>query len=132
MPRKKASEESTALEAITDTQQTFIQALLSGKNITEAALVASVSRRTATYWMMHNNNPVRIEYEKQRLALRQEFYNRVATLHELALKALEDSLSPDAPPAIRFQAARFLYEAHLQAYFGAARPRDGGDLADEE
>lgn len=130
MARKKV-EESTDLQVITDTQQNFIQALLTGKSIKEAAILAGVSRRSATYWMM-SNNPVRLEYETQRLALKEQFYSRIARLHGLALQAMEDSLSPDAPPIVRFNAAKYLYEAHLQRYSSVAWPADADDLAQAE
>lgn len=130
MARKKSTDE-TGLVMITDAQQNFIQSLLSGKSIQEAAILAGVSRRAATYWMM-NNNPVRLEYEKQRLAIKEQFYSRIASLHEQALKAMEDSLSPDTPPAIRFNAAKFLYEAHLQHFSNVAWPGDSEKLVKAE
>jgi hypothetical protein len=133
MPRsKQRTETTTALEPITEKQQSFIEALLSGKNISDAALLAGISRRTATYWLADPENPVCMEYEKQRIMARQEFYGRVAGLHEKALKAMEDALSEEAPPTIRFQAAKFLYEKHLAQLCGVRDPVRAQELIERE
>jgi hypothetical protein len=113
MARKKATG-GQVLEAITPAQQTFIEALLAGKSIKQAAMLAGVSRRTATYWLSETDHPVALEYEKQRAYRRQELSNRVANIYELAFKAIEDALSPEAPPGIRWQAAKLIYEKHLE------------------
>ena len=63
---------------------------------------------------------------------RQEFYSRVASLHEKALKAMEDSLSEAAPPAIRFQAAKFLYEKHLEQLCHVREPDRAQQLVERE
>lgn len=112
MARK--SRETEILEPITPLQQTFIEALLSGKTIKEAATLSGVSRRTATYWLSDGNHPVTIEYEKQLAYRRQELTGRMATIYDLALKAIEDALSPEAPPGIRWQAAKLIYEKHVE------------------
>jgi hypothetical protein len=75
---------------------------------------------------------VRCEYEKQRSDLRQGFHDRIASLHEQALAALEFSLSAAAPPWIRFSAAKFLYEAHLKDYATIAPAPTPADLVDIE
>jgi phage terminase small subunit len=131
MPRKIPLQEK-ALEPITEKQQSFIEALLTGKNISEAALIAGISRRTATYWLADPEHPVCVEYEKQRITARQEFYSRVASLYEKALKAMEDALSEAAPPAIRFQAAKFLYEKHLEQLCGVRAPDRAQQLVEIE
>jgi hypothetical protein len=131
MPRNTPLQEK-ALEPITEKQQSFIEALLSGKTISEAALIAGISRRTATYWLADPQHPVTLEYEKQRILARQQFYRRVASLHEKALKAMEDALSEAAPPAIRFQAAKFLYEKHLEHLCGVRAPERAQQLVERE
>jgi hypothetical protein len=134
MARQKAvsKTESRELEPIAPNQQSLIEGLLSGKSISQAALAASISRRTATYWLADPEHPVYIEYEKQRIQQRQEFYGRIAALHDLALKAMEDALSPVAPPGIRFQAAKFLYEKHLQHLCGVQVPSSPHSLVNEQ
>src|SRR5438874_4938290 len=112
--KEDAQEEMQVLEPITPVQQQFIEALLTGKNITDAAMTAKISRRAATYWMNDAGNPVRREYEKQRLAALSHVTSRVASLHELAFKALEELLAPTAPPAVRFQVAKLIYESQLR------------------
>lgn len=134
MPRKskQAESDTTELWAITENQQRFIEGLLAGKSISEAALLVGMSRRTVTYWLADPEHPVTLEYEKQRILARQKFYERVAHLHELAFKALEDSLAEAAPPAIRFQAAKFLYEKHLEALCGVRAPDRAQELVERE
>lgn len=120
------------LEPITPSQQTFIEALLSGKSVTAAALTAGVSRRAGVYWLHTRNHPVRREYEKQRLNGQALLAARVAGLHELAFKALEDLLAATSPPAVRFQAAKLIYEAHLQDLCEVQPPQLTFDLIDKE
>ncbi len=128
MPRKRdTNNERAILEPITELQQRFIEALLTGKNISDAATMVGISRRAATYWLLPGT-PIRLEYEKQRIAYKQEFYSRIANLHTLTLKALEDSLSSEAPPMVRFQAAKYLYEAHLQHFCNARIPAEASEL----
>lgn len=133
MPRAKAKQsESTELWAITENQQQFIEGLLAGKSISDAALLAGLSRRTVTYWLADPEHPVTLEYEKQRILARQQFYERVAGLHEKALKAMEDALAEKAPPAIRFQAAKFIYEKHLDQLCGVRSPDRAQQLVERE
>ena len=120
------------LEPITPQQQSFIEALLTGKSITDAALTAKLSRRAATYWMNDAHHPVRMEYEKQRLASLATVASRVASLHGLAFSALEDLLAPSAPPAVRFQAAKLIYEAHLQGFCEPTPPQSTTELVAKE
>jgi hypothetical protein len=133
MPRKPAMiHQEKALEGITPRQQTFIELLLSGKSISDAALEAGISRRTATYWLANPEHSVTIEYEMQRIVQRQRFQARVAALHEKALAAMEASLDAEAPPAIRFQAAKFLYEQHLASHFNMQPPGRPQELVEKE
>ncbi len=132
MPRAKSKQSDTELWAITENQQRFIEGLLSGKSISDAALLAGLSRRTVTYWLADPEHPVTLEYEKQRILARQQFYERVAHLHELAFKAMEDALSEAAPPGIRFQAAKFLYEKHLEPLCGVRAPDRAQQLVERE
>lgn len=127
-----ARQKNQVLEPITPQQQSFIEALLSGKSITDAALTAKLSRRTATYWMNAAHNPVRMEYEKQRLVALATVTSRVATLHGLAFKALEDLLAASSPPAVRFQAAKLIYEAHLQEFCKPTPPQSTVELVEKE
>lgn len=123
MARLKAVKNEQALEPITEKQQVFIEALLSGKSITDAALITGISRRTATYWLADPTHPINIEYEKQRALQLQNFHERIAGIHEAALQAIEDALGKASPPAIRFQAAKMIYEKHLERY-GSVRIPD--------
>lgn len=130
-PVEEASERRE-LEPIAPNQQSFIEALLSGESISRAAMLAGIARRTATYWLADPEHPVYIEYEKQRIQRQQEFHARIAALHELALKAMEDTLSPVAPPGVRFQAAKFLYEKHLERFCGVQIPSSAKGLVSTE
>lgn len=124
--------QETALEPITEKQQTFIESLLAGKSITASALIAGISRRTATYWLADPMHTVSVEYEKRRILQQQEFYARIANLHELALKAMEETLAPESPPALRFAAAKYIYEKHLQHLFSVRTADPPFELAKRE
>lgn len=131
--RKATGREVKVIEPITPQQQTFIEALLAGKSISEAALVAGVSRRSATYWLHDGEHPVTVEYEKQATLHRQQFYDRVANIQSLALKAIEDALSEEAPPALRLKTAMFIFESQLQHLIPRARvPAQPVDLVEQE
>jgi len=106
MARKRALE--VIQTELTDRQRLFIEQLLTGKNITDAADAVGISRRAATYWLHDYNHLVRLEYDRLRIMAKDAFRARIANLHNLALAALESALAEDAPPAIRFAAARFL------------------------
>lgn len=134
--KRKATTESdqaqAVLEPITPIQQRFIEALLTGKNITEAALVSGVSRRAACYWLDDEKHPVRVEYDKQCIVMREEFQRRIASIHNLALKALEDLLAPSTPPFIRIQAVKMIYEAHLLPHGNIVWPGAPGEIVHHE
>lgn len=108
------SRDVRVLEPVTPVQQTFIELLLSGRSISDAALQAGISRRTATYWLHDPSSPVTIEYQKQASLKRDTFYQRMANLQGLALQAIEDALSADSPPHVRLKVATFIYEQQLQ------------------
>lgn len=120
------------VDPITPVQQSFIELLLTGKTIAESALLAGVSRRAATYWLHDTEHPVRREYELQRARQRQELSRRVSNIHGLALTALEDLLSPDAPVGIRFQTFKLLYENHLKESLNLSLPVQPAVLVEEE
>ncbi len=113
---------------ITAQQQRFIEVLLSGTSITEAARVVGVSRRTATYWMAQDGNPTRKEYERQATERALAFTTRIEKLHDLAISALEDMMSKKAPPWQRFQAAKLIYERHLAEHGDKRAPLPVHDL----
>src|SRR5258707_184614 len=112
---EKQAEKQALLEAVDTLQQRFVELLLAGHSITEAARRLRIGRRTATYWMKEDSL-VRYAYEHERLRLADEFRARVAKLHDLAMQTLEAALSPDAPLDVRLPIARFLYSAHLSQY----------------
>jgi len=130
MVRKRAVE--VVQTELTERQQLFIEQLLTGKNITEAANEVGISRRAATYWLHSDDHLVRLEYDRLRLVAKDAFRQRIANLHNLALEALEDALAKNAPPAIRFAAAKFLYEAHLQSIADMIRPYGPDELVRQE
>ena len=134
MPRK-----NTALKVVeqppqplTETQRKFIDALLTGKTISEAAITAGLSRQAAFYWMADPHSDLYHEYILARMEKRQAFRDHITQLHEKAISAMEASLSADAPPAVRFAAAKFIYSAHLQSSGFMARPSEPDDLVREE
>jgi hypothetical protein len=130
MARKKAVE--IIQTELTERQQLFVEQLLTGKTITEAANEVGISRRAATYWLHSDDHLVRLEYDRLRLMAKDAFRQRIANLHDLALKALEDVLAEDAPPGIRFAAAKFLYEAHLRDVGGMNTPYEPEKLVKQE
>ena len=133
MPRRKALALVDPSEIpLNEKQHQVIDLLLTGKSITEAADEVGISRRAVTYWLHDAIGLFRMEYERRRIELRQEFRQRIAKLHDLALSALESSLSEDAPPAVRFQAAKFLYESHISTYANMKPARDADDLIENE
>lgn len=114
MARKTSQEVVTVpLQSVTPIQQTFIEHLLQGKSISDAALSTGISRRTATYWLHDQEHAVTIEYEKQVMQLYQAHHERMENLHNLALKAVEDALSEEAPGDLRLKAARFIIENRI-------------------
>lgn len=132
MARKNTTTEIKVLDPITPQQQTFIEALLQGKNISEAAIIAGISRRTASYWLNDPEHQVYLEYEKQRLAQQQDFNSRIAGIHEAALQAIEASLSEEAPLPLRLKAAQFIYQMHLQQVSNVSQARRPFDLIKTE
>lgn len=119
--------EDDELIVITPPQQQFIEALLMGRNITQASLLVGVSRRTGCNWMTRDN-PVRYEYDVQRAQLAQQFHTRISKLHDMALKTLEDMLSSDQPPWIRIQVAKLIYETQLKEHCQVTLPKTAGHL----
>src|SRR5579859_3688808 len=117
-----------ALEPITPLQQAFITHLLTGKNITQAAHLAGISRRTATYWMADGESPVCREYSRQKSFAEKELADRVAKINSLAFDALEDMLAKTTPPFIRMQALKLLFEAQLAPLFKVRHPQSPTDL----
>jgi Homeodomain-like domain len=111
----KKRAESTEVTVLEPQQHRFIERLLAGQTITEAARHLGISRRTATYWLK-DNALVRAAYERERLRMADEFRSRIARLHDLALSTLEEALSPDTPLSDRLSVARFLYAQHLAQY----------------
>jgi hypothetical protein len=130
MARKSTEirESDKPYEPITPQQQQFIEALLTGKSITEAAKVADVSRRAATYWMNSSSHPVRVEYDKQRTNALAGVSARVASLHELAFSVLETLLMQTEYPEVRFKVAKLLYETQLEPYCRPKPPLSSVDL----
>jgi hypothetical protein len=120
--------EQLDLNPITPKQQDFVERLLSGQTISEAARSCGLSRRVVTYWLGDKTHPVRIEYEKQLLAAQDGLRSRVANLHQLAFLALEDLLSAQMPPWVRFATARLIYESHLQQLCEPRAPKQSADL----
>src|SRR5258708_1876397 len=72
-------------------QEQFIQALLTGKSITDAAQLLKIGRRTATLWMK-DNHPVRLEYEHVKREQSVSIRAGIQEMHTMALDALKRSL----------------------------------------
>jgi len=132
MARKKAGEpelteeeKQKALERIEAVQQQFVELLLTGKSIAEAARALHIGRRTATYWMQEDTL-VRYAYEHERQKAATQFRERITKLHDLVLSALEDALAAEADQDVRISVAKFLYSSNLEQ-FGTLAP-----LADAE
>jgi hypothetical protein len=133
MPRKtkeeREQEKQTELEAVNACQERFVELILSGKSIAEAARLLRISRRTATYWMQEDSL-VRFAYEHERLKLAQAFRERLTKLQDMALKALEDALDEAADPALRSTVARFIYNANVAHY--SLMPLKSADIMVDE
>jgi hypothetical protein len=104
----------TSVETLTSTQLTFIKSVLCGLSISAAALASGISRRTATTWMQPGHE-IRQAYERAKAQYSAVLFERLKRIQMLALDALESSLSPEAPPAVRFNTAKFLYEHNFSA-----------------
>jgi len=138
MARQKALSvlEPRTLEPITSNQQTFIEYLLSGRNISQAALLAGISRRTATYWLADPAH--RSRWNTKSSAYSSSRNSRTGSrpgsriCMSWPFKAMEDALAPDTPPAIRFQAAKFLYEKHLEHLCKVQGARSPQDLVEKQ
>src|SRR5258708_4795823 len=74
-------------QELTPLQLRFIELLLAGKSITDAARTIGVSRRAACNWL-DPAHAVHQEYEQQRRALAYDLQERVKQVHELAMKAI--------------------------------------------
>jgi hypothetical protein len=55
---------------------------------------------------------------------RDELSNRLANIHGLAIKAIEDALSESAPPELRLKAAKFILESRVARANLPSRPID--------
>jgi hypothetical protein len=62
----------------------------------------------------------------------QQFRQRIGTLHDKALQALEAALAEDAPLPLRFAAGKFLYEQNLQEFCNVVWPDDSARLVKNE
>jgi len=111
----KQAEKQAALERIDALQQQFVELLLTGKSIAEAARRLRIGRRTATYWMQEDSL-VRYAYEHERQKAATEFRERITKLHDLVLSALEDALSSETDPDVRISVAKFIYSSNLAQY----------------
>ncbi len=117
----------TGVETLTSVQLNFIKAVMVGNTISAAALASGVSRRTATTWMQPGHT-VRQAYERAKAQYSMSVFERLKHIQLATLDALEACLSPDAPPAVRFNTAKFLYGIQFNAY-GQPRnlPQDPDD-----
>jgi hypothetical protein len=105
----------TGVETLTSTQLNFIKLVLCGSSISAAALASGVSRRTGTTWMQPGHE-VRVAYERAKAQYSASIFERLKRIQLATLDTLEACLSPDAPPAVRFHTAKFLYGAQFNAY----------------
>jgi hypothetical protein len=112
---ERKAEMETRIAVLKGQQERFLEMLLAGNSISEACRILQIGRRTATYWMRLDAN-VRLVYERERLRLAQEFRERLCKLQDMALSALEESLTQTEDPALRYTAAKFIYSAHLADY----------------
>lgn len=119
-------------QGLPNNQKKFIALLLTGMTISDAANAAGVSRSFAFQQMADPHSEIYYEYVTARLEKQQAFSDRMAQLHEKALSAMEASLSEEAPPAVRFAAAKFIYSAHLQSSGSMAHAFTPDTLVDKE
>ncbi len=118
-------------QELTPLQLRFIELLLAGKNVTDAARTVGVSRRAACNWL-DPAHAVHQEYERQRRALAYALQERVRLVHELAMKALKDFLISTKRPDLRFQAMKLVYESHLREELTRPEPASSEQLVSDE
>ena len=118
-------------QELTPLQLRFIELLLAGKSITDAARTIGVSRRAACNWL-DPAHAVHQEYEQQRRALAYDLQERVKQVHELAMKALKDFLISTKRPDLRFQAMKLVYESHLRDELTRPEPASSEHLVRDE
>src|SRR5215470_1354469 len=97
-------------------QEALLEQLLSGKNIVAASRAAGVPERTALRWMQPHNAFAE-EYEQRRQAQRDRFQANINELHDLAFKALRDTLK-GKNIMLRFAAAKLIWRTHLMQHGG--------------
>jgi len=118
-------------QELTPLQLRFIELLLAGKNVTDAARTVGVSRRAACNWL-DPAHAVHQEYERQRRALAYALAERVKEVHALAMKALKDFLSSTKRPDLRFAALKLVYESHLREELTRQEPASSEQLVRDE
>lgn len=104
----------TGVETLTSTQLNFIKLVLCGSSISAAALASGISRRTGTTWMQPGHE-VRVAYERAKAQYSASIFERLKRIQLATLDTLEACLSPDAPPAVRFHTAKFVYGVQFNA-----------------
>jgi hypothetical protein len=118
------SRKNTALKVVEDerpqplseNEKKFIELLLAGMTISEAAITTGIRRSVAFFWMASPHCQIYQEYVVARIAKEQASRDRMTQLREKALSSIEASLSEEAPPAVRFAAAKFLYESQSSGF----------------
>src|SRR5258708_14831416 len=118
-------------QELTPLQLRFIELLLAGKNVTDAARTVGVSRRAACNWL-DPAHAVHQEYEQQRRALAYALQERVKQVHELAMKALKEFLISTKRPDLRLQAMKLVYESHLRDELTRPEPASSEHLVRDE
>lgn len=136
MGRRKLAVVSDELEPeyrpLTPQQQEFVTLLAAGYSIKDAANEIGLSRRAVTYWLHIEDSSVRLEYERLRREAKKALSERVTKIYDLAFKAIEDMLSEEAPPAVRFQVVKMLFESRIQPALPDLLPTSGPQLVEAE
>lgn len=136
MGRRKLTVVSDELEPeyrpLTPQQQEFVALLAAGYSITDAANEIGLSRRAVTYWLHIEDSSLRLEYERLRREAKKTLSERVTKIYDLAFKAIEDMLSEEAPPAVRWQVVKMLFESRIQSALPDLLPAGGSKLVESE
>lgn len=111
-------------------QIAFIEQLLTGKNISKAALAAGISRRCAVRWMQPDA-PVALAYERRRLALEDASTAQLQKLYDMTWQTFEAMLT-GKDKHLRFAVAKLLYEGSQGVGRPAGEPLPVERLQDEE
>lgn len=106
------NEQTESKDEITARQARFLDALLMGKGVTEAAELAKVPKTTAYCWM-HNSQPFRKALSDAKNAMHQAVMTDMIDAQREAIATLRRLCDPSKPDAVAQTAAAKLLDLYL-------------------